>query len=150
MKLTIELVPQTCWYTNVRSNVSVEMWDFIRKKAYSKAKFRCEICSDVGQNQGVKHSVECHEIWHYDDVNKRQILTGLIALCPNCHKTKHVGLAQMKGEEEIVIQQLVKVNGMSRGEAKEYISVSFEVWQKRSRYDWEIDISFIEKYCSKI
>ena len=27
MKLTIELVPQTAWYSNVRSNVSKAEWD---------------------------------------------------------------------------------------------------------------------------
>ena len=29
MKLTIELVPSTAWYSNVRSNVSKEEWDKI-------------------------------------------------------------------------------------------------------------------------
>lgn len=146
MKLTIELVPETAWYSNVRSNVTQQEWDVIRKKSYEKASHKCEICGDVGTNQGVKHKVECHEIWEYNDESHIQKLTGLISLCPNCHKTKHVGLAQMKGEVGIVINQLMSVNGMTEDEAIEYINQSFEVWGERSKHAWELDISYLEGY----
>ena len=69
-KLTIELVPQTSWYTNVRSNVSKEQWDVIRKKCYAQANNVCEICGDTGKNQGYKHNVECHEIWEYNELTR--------------------------------------------------------------------------------
>ena len=146
LKLTIELVPRTAWYSNVRSNVTQQEWDVIRKKSYENASHKCEICGDVGTNQGVKHKVECHEIWEYNDESYIQKLTGLISLCPNCHKTKHVGLAQIKGEEGIVINQLMKVNEMTEEEAIEYIEQTFEVWGERSEYDWELDISYLEEY----
>lgn len=146
--LTIELVPKTAWYSNVRSNVTASKWDAIRKKSYSIANNKCEICGDVGKNQGVKHNVECHEIWEYNDKTKEQKLTGLISLCPFCHKTKHVGLAQIKGEEEIVIKQLIKVNKMTRQEAKDYIRTAFEVWLERSKYEWKLDITMLDDYCA--
>lgn len=146
IRLTIELVPSTCWYTNVRSHVSEFTWDIIRKKCYRLANHKCEICGSTGKEQGYNHNVECHEIWYYDDVNHKQILTGLIALCPYCHKTKHVGLAQINGEKEIVINQLMKVNGMSREEAIKYITESFSIWKKRSEFKWETDITYIKKY----
>lgn len=145
-KLTIELVPSTAWYTNVRSNTTKEQWDLIRKKSYKKAGNKCEICGDVGQNQGVRHSVECHEIWEYDDANKRQVLIGLISLCPYCHKVKHPGLAQINGEIDIVLSQLMKVNNMSEDEAKDYLSESFQVWRERSSYNWELDTSYLKKF----
>ena len=81
-KLTIELVPKTSWYSNVRSNVSKNEWDIIRKKSYEHAGHVCEICGDIGTNQGVKHNVECHEIWDYNDETNEQTLGGLISLCP--------------------------------------------------------------------
>lgn len=146
--LTIELVPKTAWYSNVRSNVTANKWDAIRKKSYSIANNKCEICGDVGKNQGVKHNVECHEIWQYNDKNKEQKLIGLISLCPFCHKTKHVGLAQIKGEEEIVIKQLIKVNKMTRQEAKNYIRTVFETWRERSKYEWKLDITMLDDYCA--
>jgi Zn finger protein HypA/HybF involved in hydrogenase expression len=145
MKLTIELVPKTSWYSNVRSNVTTAQWDSIRKKCYARAKFKCELCGDVGTNQGFKHPVECHEIWHYDDEKLIQKLNGLIALCPNCHSVKHIGLSQLKGRGEIAIQQLMKVNNMTREEAYSYIKKSFELWSKRSQFDWTLDISELDK-----
>ena len=83
-KLTIELVPKTSWYSNVRSNVTTSVWDKIRRECYSKANNVCEICSSTGKSQGFKHNVECHEKWEYNDTNKTQKLIGLIALCPLC------------------------------------------------------------------
>lgn len=145
-KLTIELVPETNWYKNVRSNVSISEWDKIRKECYRRAGHVCEICGDVGTNQGVRHKVECHEIWHYDDKNKHQELIGLISLCPYCHKVKHPGLASIKGETEIVIRQLMKVNGMTRQEANKYLSHSFDIFDFRSQFKWTLDISYINTY----
>ena len=65
MKLTIELVPQSSWGNNLRSeaNLSKGQWDKLRKESYRKANYKCEICGE----KGPKWPVECHEIWHYDD-----------------------------------------------------------------------------------
>lgn len=82
-KLLIELIPKTCHYSNVRTTVSKQEWDKIRFISYAAADNKCEICGDVGTNQGYKHNVECHEIWEYDDENHIQRLIGLISLCPN-------------------------------------------------------------------
>lgn len=142
MKLTIELVPRTAWYSNVRSAVSQEEWDRLRRICYRLANYKCEICGGVGD----KHPVECHEIWEYNDELKVQTLVGLISLCPPCHKVKHVGLAKIKGEEELVIKQLVKVNQMHPMEAYEYIAQSFRTWAVRSKHQWVTDISYLEKY----
>ena len=145
-KLTIELVPRTSWYSNVRSNVTRNEWDVIRKKSYEHAQHVCEICGDVGTNQGVKHNVECHEIWEYNDETNEQKLTGLISLCPYCHKTKHVGLAQINGELDIVINQLIKVNKISYDDATKYIDESFKIWSERSKKEWKLNIEYLKDY----
>ena len=147
LRLTIELVPKTAWYINVRSEVSKSEWDRIRKKCYRKANNKCEICGDIGKNQGVLHYVECHEIWEYNDENHKQTLMGFIALCPYCHKCKHVALATITGHYEIVVEQLMKVNNMSRQQVEEYIEKSFEVWHLRNQFEWEMDISYVNRYC---
>lgn len=90
MKLTIELVPSTSWFSNLRSLLSSEEWDKIRRGCYKNANYKCEICSGVGP----KHPVECHETWEYDEKQGIQKLIGLIALCPSCHEVKHVGLEE--------------------------------------------------------
>ncbi len=148
-KLTIELVPKTSWYTNVRSNVSKEQWDIIRKKSYELANHKCEICGDTGKNQGYKHNVECHEIWEYNELTRTQKLTDLIALCPICHKCKHPGLAQINGELPIVINQLMKINNLTENQAKMFIASAFVTWSERSSYQWTLDISYIEKYLNE-
>lgn len=150
MKLTIELVPISSWYRNVRSNVSRERWDELRFECYNKAKFLCEICGEDGNNQGYDHKVECHEIWDYNDETHVQKLIGLIALCPLCHKTKHSGFAGVNGEEELVIKHLMKVNNMDEYQAKSYLKKVFGEWDRRSEHNWTVDISFLKKKKTQI
>jgi 5-methylcytosine-specific restriction endonuclease McrA len=140
MKLTIELVPQTAWYSNVRSNVTKAEWDVLRKACYKKAGYKCEVCS----GKGPKHPVECHEIWEYDDKKHTQTLIGLIALCPNCHKCKHMGYARISGNYDIALKHLAKVNEITLKEAEKYVDESFEIWDKRSQNDWKLDITILE------
>lgn len=139
-KLTIELIPQTSWFDNVRSRVTTKEWDFLRKRAYEAADNKCEICG----GQGRQHPVECHERWLFDDEKKLQKLEGLIALCPPCHKVKHIGLAEIRGDYAEALDQLCKVNGWDSIEATEYVQASFELWHIRSRYEWTVDISMLD------
>lgn len=80
-KLTIELIPSTSHYKNVRTILPTKEWDRLRKESYAKAKYKCQICGDVGTNQGYKHKLECHEIWHYTSSGV-QLLKELVSLCP--------------------------------------------------------------------
>jgi len=80
-KLTIELIPSTSFYTNVRSILPTKDWDRLRKESYIKANFKCQICGDVGTNQGYRHKLECHEIWVYQK-DGVQLLKELVSLCP--------------------------------------------------------------------
>lgn len=142
MTLTIELVPSTCFYTNVRSEVSKDEWDVLRRKCYADADYKCEICGGVGP----KHPVEAHEVWEYDDKNKVQKLLRLIALCPKCHMCKHWGLSQIRNKEGICIKHMMQVNGWSKEDVKLYVEASFEKWMQRSQHDWELDISWLDNY----
>lgn len=145
-KLTVELVPSTAWYTNVRSNVTRKEWDILRKASYEKAGHKCEICGGKGKEQGYSHDVECHEIWEYDDINKIQKLIGLISLCPICHKVKHFGLAQINGEAELAMEQIMKVNQINEEECKKYLHNVFVIWFERSRYKWTLDITYVTEF----
>ena len=138
--LTIELVPKTAWNINVRSEVSDSEWNRIKKLTYRKANYICEVCGGKGK----KWPVECHEIWNYDDETHIQTLKGLIALCPQCHQVKHIGLAQIKGKYEEAKRHLAKVNGYSNKESEKYIRKQFELWTSRSKYEWTLDCSWLE------
>jgi hypothetical protein len=144
-KLLVELVPSTCHFSNVRTTVSTKEWDKIRHISYEAANHVCEICSDTGKNQGYKHNVECHEIWHYDDKKHIQKLVGLISLCPTCHQVKHIGRAIAIGKQNEAIGQLLKVNKWTPEEAAAHIAESFELYKERSKFQWILDISILKK-----
>lgn len=141
-KLTIELVPASSWFDNVRSAVTKVQWDIIRKRVYSAAYDTCQICGGIGP----KHPVECHEIWSYDEKKFIQKLEGMIALCPDCHMVKHIGLAGIRNRGEQALKHLMKVNQMTRKKAEKYIEHAFQVWGYRSTLQWTVDISHLKEY----
>lgn len=135
-RLTAELVPSTCWFTNVRSEITEASWEWLKKVVFKRAKYRCEVCG----GQGPKWPVECHELWAFDDVKKTQTLWKFVALCPNCHMCKHFGLAGIRGQEDDVIAHFMKVNGWSATKTRNYLEAQFEQYQERSLYQWTLDI----------
>lgn len=141
-KLTIELVPSTCWFSNVRSEVSAADWDRIRKRVYAEANYLCEVCG----GKGPKHPVEAHEVWDYNDKTKVQKLLRMVALCPSCHEVKHIGFAQQRGFLDRALQHLGKVNGWTLSEALTYTNKAFSTWNKRSQHNWTLDISYLTQY----
>ena len=147
-KLTIELVPSGQWEDNLRSHLSPAKWNALRTCCYQRALHRCEVCNGVGH----KHPVECHEIWDYNDETRVQKLLGLIALCPQCHQVKHIGLAAIKGKFAQAIGQLMKVNSWPLDLAEAYAIRQFEIHQIRSTFAWSIDLSWLdyaEQYVSE-
>jgi hypothetical protein len=140
--LTIELVPASSWANNVRTIVTKKQWDIIKAKVSSKAYSVCEICSGVGP----KHPVECHEIWGYDDKNLIQKLEGMIALCPDCHMVKHIGLAGVRGKTVPAIKHLMTINKINNKEAEAYVAQAFQVWAERSKKTWKLDLSHLKEY----
>lgn len=145
IKLSIELIPKTCHFSNVRTSIKKEEWDKIRFLSYENAKHKCEICGNNGLKQGFKHRIECHEIWHYDDTTKTQKLIGLISLCPICHQVKHIGRALAMGKKSIVYNQLAKVNKWTLEEVEKHIAESFELYKERSQHEWSLDISILSE-----
>lgn len=145
LKLTIELVPKSSWFNNVRSLVDGPTWDKFRNECYAKANYVCEICGETGKTQKFKHAVECHEKWEYDYKKKTQTLVGFIALCPHCHMVKHAGRTATVGlGQEFVIKRLMKINNQTLNEAKSYFLGSFDQWRIRSKEQWRIDMSYLE------
>jgi hypothetical protein len=57
---------------------------------------------------------------------------------------KHIGLAQIKGNYGKALAHLSKVNGITLDEAEKYVRESFDIWEKRSQNNWELDIKILE------
>lgn len=136
LKLTIELVPKTSWFTNLRSVLSTEQWDIVRKKTYKNANYKCEICGGKGN----KHPVECHEEWEYDEINHIQKLKNLIALCPKCHQVKHMGFQLISGNYDNAFQHFLKINNLNKKEGQKLVDFAFSEYNRKSKMDWTLDI----------
>ena len=139
LKLAIDLVPQTSWYSNLRSMMSRQDWDKVRKNTYAAYGHKCGVC---GSSEMQLH---CHEIWEYDDKKRTQTLKGFIALCVMCHHVKHIGLAGIlakRGELDLnaVVEQFMKVNDCNEETFNNHYDEAFEVWTKRSSHKWKIDL----------
>jgi hypothetical protein len=147
-KLGIELVPLGMQGYNVRSRISPEQWRKVASITHKKANGRnntylCEICRQSGKDQGFEHPVECHEIWDYDDQNHIQRLTGLVSLCPLCHKAKHYGLAKKQGYESRVRAHMKQVNNWSESELNASIDHAFTLVKARSDEYWTLDLTYL-------
>lgn len=145
-RLTIELVPKTSWYKNLRSILTKADWNRVRKACYKNAEYRCQICG----GKGTKWPVECHEVWEYEEVKGqkktfKQKLTGLVALCPKCHMVKHIGYARSRGKLRQCILHMSAVNEMTEGQTERLIQKAFELYNQRSAVKWDVDVNSILK-----
>ena len=75
-----------------------------------------------------------------------QTLKGLIALCPDCHVSKHYGYAQISGREEVAIRQLKAVNNLDDDSLRAYLSFKFAQWEARNHVNWKLDVSWIASH----
>jgi len=146
MKLEIELVPSSSWGDNLRDGLKLKKseWENLKRTCFEKAGGRCEICGGVGK----KHPLECHEEWKYNDAKGEQKLVRLVALCPMCHRAKHIGHTLYVlggGVADAVLRHISKVNGQTSEEVMEMIVQAFGVHMERSSRAWKVDVSVIEK-----
>jgi Domain of unknown function (DUF5710) len=140
--LFVDLVPSTCWFTNVRSCVAAKDWERLRRTIVNRAAQRCEVCA-ASADRDAQRWLEVHERWTYDSAATVQRLGRLICLCTECHMATHFGLAQLKGLEEQALRHLMTVTGMNRDQAHIHVESAFERWHRRSRDHWTLDLSIL-------
>lgn len=143
-ELFVDLVPESCWFKNVRSHVSKSDWDRLRHIVYERAGNRCECCG-APKDPSQKRWIEAHERWSYDDTRRIQKLERLIALCTDCHQATHFGLANIRGLADKAIAHLMRVRRETEEEVIRHIEQAFELWEKRSDTSYILDISILEK-----
>jgi hypothetical protein len=141
-KLSIEMIPRSTWGQNLRSLLKKEEWDEIRRECYAIAGYRCEICRGVG----IAHPVECHERWEFDNEERVQRLVGTIALCPACHRVKHIGRTEGTADAADTLNHLRRVNGWKRSRMLAYVERAFRQHRKRDLYHWTVDISWARRW----
>lgn len=147
MRLEIELVPRSAFWSNVRSQVSKTNWERCKRFVSQRSGAKCEICGGKGK----RWPVECHETWEYSAIDATghgvQTLVGLIALCPTCHQAKHFGRSINVLDEDAFLRLFVHIatlNDLTDAEMTDYIDQSFAVWSVRSDAAWDLDVSYLK------
>ena len=140
-KLNVELVPDGCWYSNLRSILSKKQWDFLRDYAKEKSGGKCSICG-----KKVK-GLHAHERWSYDEKNAVQKLEDIIAVCPDCHSVIHMGRTQLKGDAERAEKHFMKVNDCSYAELRKALGTANEEHIRRNKIsEWKLDLTFLSQF----
>ena len=148
IKLTIELVPSTVWYSSIyqfyKKSNSMEKWHEIKKELFEKEGKKCWICGKE------TNRLDAHEFWKYDDVKHIQKLEAIHHLCGFCHKVKHIGLwlhtpdgERMLKKEGLakmnIVNHFCNVNKCSEEEFRKYEEEAFRIWSERNKYKWKQD-----------
>jgi len=141
MKLDFEMVPDSCWYSNLRSILTPAQWDVVRKEAYARAGGRCMICGAE-----VKR-LEAHERWEYDEENAVQKLADVIAVCRACHEVIHIGRTQLMGREEEACAHFMKVNCCSYAEYRKALGEATATHRRRNQVpEWKLNLNYLKKF----
>ncbi len=142
-----EMIPAPCWHINLRSLLPKNEWDRIRRECYEASGYRCQVCGQRGRDW----PVECNEQWQFQD-DKNDAGTGIqkllrvTALCPSCHKIKHLGRTEIEGLLEETLSHLARINGWSADRCEDHASEAFEVWEQRCEKEWRFDLSILRNW----
>ena len=140
-KLGFELVPDGCWYSNLRTILSKKQWDFLKSDAKSRADGKCMICGRKTAR------LDAHERWSYDEKTGTQILTDIIAVCKDCHSVLHIGYTQLKGDEARAEKHFMKVNNCSYAEYRKALGDANDEHQRRNKIsEWKLDLTYLKRY----
>lgn len=139
--LFVDLIPSTCWFTNVRSCIHPTDWDRVRHYVYDRVNYICECCGSRTRELGIQ--LDAHERWHYDIDTLTQKLMRIVALCKPCHQATHMGFATLKGFGEIAKQHLAQVRGFTDAECEQHITEAYDTWKERNQFEWTLDLSLI-------
>lgn len=140
-KLNFELVPDGCWYSNLRSILSKPQWDYIKADAKARADGKCVICGKKTDK------LDAHEKWSYNVKTQTQKLEDVIAVCKDCHAVIHIGRTSLKGNVERAEDRYMKINGVSYAEMKKDLSIANEIHKERNKVgEWKLDLTWLKKF----
>ena len=140
-KLNFELVPDSCWYSNLRTILSKAQWDFIKADAKNRAQGKCMICGKKTTR------LEAHEKWSYDEKSCTQKLEDVLSICHDCHSVIHIGRTQLKGDEERAEKHFMVVNGCSYAEYRKALGKANEDHKRRNQIsEWKLDLTYLKRY----
>lgn len=154
LKLEIELVPSSVWYSSLYQLLPKKAWYRIKQRLYVQEGRKCYIC---GSTEG---RFSAHEFWEYDDKDHIQRLAGVHHLCNLCHKIKHIGFwcyiargkANLEREglnREDLIKHFCTVNDCTTKDFLEHERKAFDAWTERSKHQWKQDFGEFASYLNQ-
>jgi hypothetical protein len=140
-KLNFELVPDGCWYSNLRSMLSPKDWNMIKKDAKVRSGGECTICGKKTDK------LDAHEVWSYDIEKGIQKLENVISVCKDCHSVIHIGYTQLKGNIERAEQHYLKVNNCTYAEYRQDLNKANLLHKERNKVsEWKLDLTWLKRY----
>ena len=129
LQLTIDLVPESAWGSNLRCALAKKDWDTLRHACYERCKHRCAAC-------GLKtDKLDAHEVWDYNTFTKTQTLVDIVALCASCHLVKHMKHAMAEGKLEIAKNHFYRVNKCDANTFAQHFVEAEMLYAERSKVD---------------
>ena len=131
LRLTMDPLPAGSRFATLARLLPPSQWDAIRRSAYRRAGYRCEVC-------GSQARLHCHEVWQCSPETGYQWLRGFQALCPLCHDTKHAVFARDPPRRAEVLQHFARVNGTTLLEAEEHLRQAIRRQRELDQRQWTI------------
>ncbi|QAY80492.1 hypothetical protein [Sphingosinicella sp. BN140058] len=131
----VDLIPETSWCASLANMLTSSSWRVLRDVTIARA-VSCQDC-------GAATRLECHETWTYDISSGLQRLMGMMALCSDCHETRHLGYATVRNRFDVAFRRLVTINRIGSAEEADYRRAIHDKYELRSQIDWTLDLSVL-------
>jgi hypothetical protein len=131
-----DLIPSTSWGSSLANLLTKQSWDCLRIPLIQKNHSVCELCGKSF------NTLDVHEVWNYEfppeneweqrnesTVFGTQKLAGLMAICRDCHRCFHLGMAKVDGVLEPTLKRLAALNAGQRTPSTHTV----KRWQKDTR-----------------
>ncbi|MEZ0096279.1 hypothetical protein [Streptacidiphilus sp. EB129] len=144
VRIRASLLPESVWGSNVRGLVTQSIWNKLRIPVCEAAGNRCQICG----HRPTTRRPDCHEKWSFTPATTPgtpgvQKLEALLALCAACHLVQHTGLARIRGEQDSVLDHLMRLNGWSAEQAWADVVRASNLGGHLWDLAWDLDLSLL-------
>ncbi len=132
LRLSIEPIPASSQLASLAKLLPRSRWNRIRRAAYYRAGYRCQVCSKEGR-------LHCHEVWQYNQQTGYQWFHGFQALCGDCHNVKHILFARDYWNRAKLLRHFITVNRLTSQQAEEYLKATHRLQQRLNQRDWIVN-----------
>lgn len=142
IRLQVELVPGTCWGSDLSTLMSERSWQALRMRAAEDAVYVCRCCG----SDGGEHPLATNERWAYDDELHVQRLVEMLTLCWKCRAVFRYQESAEHRWERACEAWLREVNGWDHATADHYVEQMCNICCSREHFEWALDLRALQSY----